>query len=638
MVGYRTISLALLMCALLPGVAQANSTTDIIVKRDPGLTAAERADIRADADVRLVETLSLPRTEVVAAEPGDVADALRDLNADPDVVYAERDSEVRVFTADTYFHVLWAFENTGQEIYEDGPTGTPDADSDIVEAWTYSDGTDLISGVGQVVGVVDSGIDADHEDLDENVIDATTYVEDGQDETDRNGHGTHVAGTIAAERDNGEGVVGVAPSAKIRSYRAMRADGAGKMSDVAEAFLQAGVDGVRIVNASLGGDDESQAVREAIALYPNTLFVVAAGNDHRDNDDEPTYPCNTAEPNVLCVGNSTYEDERASGSSFGKRAVDTFAPGTEIYSTIPRSFDPTDPYAYFGGTSMSAPLVSGIAALLLQADNTFTAVELKNLIMASGDDITALNDFSISGRRANAEKAVKIALGLEPAPVDTDTDGWVDEADACPAAKWDNTADGCEPDDDWDQLADSADNCPDAYNPTQKNSDSDPAGDACDPDMDNDGVLNGNDFCQTTPGPASHRGCQPPTSTTPPSTGTGPDDADGDGVVVPTDACPNERAATGNGCPLAQVSSLSAKGGKRSATVKVVATRADSQVKVTVERKKGRRWVRVTRKTVFGTSATLKFKRLKRGTHRVRISISSSAGRGDSVTKTFRVR
>ena len=97
MVTFRPLLIALVLALAVPGVASANSSTQIIVKRDPGLTAAERADIRADAQVRFVESLPLPRTEVVAAKPGDVADALRDLNADPDVVYAERDRVVRAF-------------------------------------------------------------------------------------------------------------------------------------------------------------------------------------------------------------------------------------------------------------------------------------------------------------------------------------------------------------------------------------------------------------------------------------------------------------------------------------------------------------------------------------------------------------
>jgi hypothetical protein len=118
-----------------------------------------------------------------------------------------------------------------------------------------------------------------------------------------------------------------------------------------------------------------------------------------------------------------------------------------------------------------------------------------------------------------------------------------------------------------------------------------------------------------------------------------PADVDGDGIADAGDACPREPAATKNGCPLAEVASLSAKVERRSATVKVSTTRL-AMVRIRVERRKGRRWVRVALRTKasFRNRATLKVSRLARGRHRVRVSISSSAGNGTSVSKTFRVR
>jgi hypothetical protein len=130
--------------------------------------------------------------------------------------------------------------------------------------------------------------------------------------------------------------------------------------------------------------------------------------------------------------------------------------------------------------------------------------------------------------------------------------------------------------------------------------------------------------------------------TPPPPVGP-PADRDGDGVYDVSDACPTVPAATSNGCPKAQVTGVSAKarkrGTRRSATIRV-STDGVATVRLTVERKKGRRWVRVTRKTLVTSRnrATLTVKRLKRGTHRVRISISSAAGRGTPVTKSFPVR
>jgi subtilisin family serine protease len=652
MVGIRPLSLAILMLALLPASAASNPTTQIIVKRAPGLTAAERADIRADAGVQLVETLSIPRIEVVAAKPGDVADALNDLTADPDVVYAERDAVVRAFAPDEYIDYLWAFENTGQPLFPGEPddgAGTADADGDVVEAWALRDSSaNPITGLGQEVAVVDSGVDDTHPDLAANVVQSVNFIDDGLDGSDLNGHGTHVTGTIAALRDNGEGVAGVAPAAKIRSLRVLGANGTGSMSDVADAFNYAGSLGVPIVNASLGSSSPSQAVLEAIRTHHQTLFVVAAGNDGRNNDDVPTYPCNTPEENVVCVGASTNDDLRRTSSNYGARAVDVFSPGQDILSTIPvDDEDPAAlPYEFFSGTSMASPLVAGIAALVLQASPGLTPVDVKQTIMASGDPLSDFNGRSISGRRANAEQAVENVLA-PPVLADADGDGWFDAADACPNSAFSPaiSPDGCERDDDWDKVADSVDNCPPpTRNPLQTDTDRDGVGDACDTDDDNDTVLDASDRCRLTPGPASNAGC-PVTTVTPPSPGptapAPPANQDGDGHPDSSDSCPTEYAITGNGCPLAQVASLSAKatkrGSKRSATIRVTASRL-AMMRITVERKKGRRWVRVVRRTVSGTRGTLKVSRLKRGKHRVRVSISSSAGRGNSVSKTFRVR
>ena len=148
---------ALALLASLPGASLAQPAERIIVKRQPGLGAAERADLRADAGAHLVDVLRLPETEVVVV-PGEAADdALAELNADPDVVYAEPDRLRTAFAApnDQLWPLMWGLENSGQAPFD----GTPGADIRVLEAWSYGQGT------GQTVGVVDSGVDLGHDDL-----------------------------------------------------------------------------------------------------------------------------------------------------------------------------------------------------------------------------------------------------------------------------------------------------------------------------------------------------------------------------------------------------------------------------------------------------------------------------------------
>ena len=698
MVGHRFLLLALFLLALLPASAVANPATEIIVKREGGLNAAERAEIRADADVRLVERLPLPRTEVVAAERGDVQDALRDLNRDPDVVYAEPNRPVQAFTNDEFFDYLWGLENHGDFLFG-SDAAVADADMDVPDAWTHS------TGAGRTVAVVDSGVDAAHPDLGGRVTMGWDFVENDPYANDEDGHGTHVAGTIAAERDNVVGIAGVAPDTRILPLRVLDEDGQGTVADVIKAYDYAGDHDVAVVNASLGGEGFVLSEYEAIQRNPNTLFVVAAGNggldgvgDDNDSSPHANYPCAYNLPNILCVGASKHDDERATFSNFGETTVDVFAPGYGIYSTLPNG-----EYDFNSGTSMATPHVSGLAALLIARNTELAPADVKNAVLTTAEPKPDFANRAVSEGRANADDAL---LGIDfdsdgvvdgqdncpalsnpgqedvapadgigdacaPAP-DADGDG-VTTADDCPAEPAAYAADGCPsadptadgdywpadldqcpglagtaqgcPDADGDGVPDGADNCDFVSNANQANLDGDAWGNACDPDRDGDTVPNGSDACPDTRASTAN-GCPappPPPPAQPTPTPTPPADRDGDGRYDVSDACPSDAAATKDGCPLAQVkrvkASVKKRRRKRSATVRITTTRVAS-LKVTVQRKRGRRWVRVKRSTEMTSRnrATVRVSRLKRGRYRVRVSITSSSGRGKSVTKCFRVR
>lgn len=389
---------ALLLTLALPASAAhagAPDTRDIIVIREPGLSAAERADLRADADVDHVRMMRVADAEVVRAAPGDVTDAVAALNADPDVVAAEPDAPVQALTNDALWSSLWGLENTGQSIY--GVPGASDADIDATAAWTSTLGS------GVTVGVVDTGVETGHADLTGQSVAGYDFVAGDTTPEDVNGHGTHVAGTIAAAKDNGTGVVGVAPAAKVMGLKALDDSGSGWTSDIADAFAHAAANGAKVVNASLGGTGGEAAYTAAINAAPNTLFVVAAGNENSNNDSVAKFPCNVAKPNVLCVGASTNTDARASFSNWSSTHVDLFAPGDDIRSTYPGGA-----YAWLSGTSMASPHAAGAAALVYAAHPTWTPTQVRSALMSSVDQVPAFSAISVSGGRLNAARALDV--------------------------------------------------------------------------------------------------------------------------------------------------------------------------------------------------------------------------------------
>src|SRR3954447_15029816 len=317
-----------------PSAATA-ATGDIIVKYAPGADPLERAEARAQADVVARETLPLARTEVVAPEPGtSVAEAVANLEASPDVAYAEPNAPRSAFatTNDTDFADQWALQNTGhQKIFgsHGWSFGTPGDDIDVVPAW------DLATEAVPTVAVVDSGVDLEHPDLKANIASGGKDFVDGDDvPQDQNGHGTHVAGTIGAVGNNGVGVTGVVWKAHILPVRVLDADGSADVSTVIQGEqYAAGV--AKVVNLSLGGSRPSKAEFDALRSAGSTLFVVAAGNDGANVDTTDSYPCAYDLPNVVCVAATGGDDELASFSNYGASSVDIAAPGVDILSTYP---------------------------------------------------------------------------------------------------------------------------------------------------------------------------------------------------------------------------------------------------------------------------------------------------------------
>jgi subtilisin family serine protease len=411
-----TACLAALFAITLAGTAAASVEDEIVVLRDGGLTRAERAG----AGVRAERTLPIDGVEVVSAKR-DRDEAIAELLEDPDVTWAEPNQR-RQLSAEALGGQLWGLHNTGQSVW--WRRGTPDADIDAPQAWTYS------RGAGITVAVADTGVDLGHPDLAGRLVTGYDFVDDDADPADAHGHGTHVAGTVAAA-ENGAGVVGVAPQALIMPLRVLDANGGGNSADVAAAFAYAGGRGVRVVNASLGSPYPSLVERRAIHDHPGTLFVVAAGNGGADgigddvDDDTREYPCAHDEPNVVCVGATDSADARAAFSNYGAASVDLFAPGQDIVSDWVRGrqtvlnehFGAGDGYEIMQGTSMASPHVAGAAALAAALQPGWSGTQVKAALLDGADRLAGLAGVSLTGARLNANGTARIAAGQTGAPM-----------------------------------------------------------------------------------------------------------------------------------------------------------------------------------------------------------------------------
>lgn len=219
----------------------------------------------------------------------------------------------------------------------------------------------LASGKGITVAVVDTGVDASHEDLTGQVLPGYDVLEPGGDgHKDPNGHGTHVAGIIAAKAGNSLGVAGLAPEAKILPVRALDETGYGDDAGIAEGVLWAADHGASVINLSLGSDTKDPVLAAAVAdVIQRKIVVVAASGNGGLEGNAPSYPA--ALPGVVAVSASSFGDQLAMFSTTGSY-VSLSAPGVSILSTWPGNN-----YVYESGTSMATPYVSAAFALLESA-------------------------------------------------------------------------------------------------------------------------------------------------------------------------------------------------------------------------------------------------------------------------------
>lgn len=317
-----------------------------------------------------------------------------------EISFAEQDQSIRLSpmslapdrVSNSDVGAMAAAEDTsGQDTWGQSITGAQ-------SAWNAG-----VRGAGVTVAVIDSGVDITHPQLRNQIYvnraeipgnglddDGNGYVDDvsGWDFDgdqpivgDSAGHGTHVAGIVAADHVNGN-VRGIAPEAKILPLDFMDSNGQGNLGDAILAIQYATQQGARIINASWGGAPCSQSLNRAIAELENrgVLFVAAAGNSGVNLDQLPEYPAAFTIPSQITVGASTARDFTAGFSNYSFKLVHLFAPGAQILSTYPGARS-----ASLSGTSMAAPFVAGAAALVLSAHPNATAAQVRAALFGSVD-------------------------------------------------------------------------------------------------------------------------------------------------------------------------------------------------------------------------------------------------------------
>ncbi|WP_419175289.1 S8 family serine peptidase [Desulfosediminicola sp.] len=336
------------------------------------------------------------------------------------VEYAEPNYIVHaaMFPNDPYFHESWGLFNNGQT------GGTTEADIFAPESWDVRSDASTV-----IVAVIDSGVDYTHPDLAPNMWtndgeiagngiddDNNGFVDDirgwdfangDNDPYDDHSHGTHVAGIIAAAGNNGTGSAGVCWSASIMPLKFLDATGNGTVTDAIEAIQYAVQKGAKLSNNSWGSEGFSQALKEAIGAADH-LVIAAAGNSSSFTDITPFYPAAYDLPNIISTAATDHNDNLAAFSNYGPSTVHLGAPGVDILSTTPN-----ESYEHMSGTSMAAPHVTGVAALLMAEFPASTIITVKDRILNAVSPAIGLRGRVATGGRLNGYDALLGKVSLE---------------------------------------------------------------------------------------------------------------------------------------------------------------------------------------------------------------------------------
>lgn len=329
-----------------------------------------------------------------------LSEILRIYRQNENVIYAEPNyiCKNQLIPNDAYYDFQWGLNRIN-----------------ATSAWNLTTGSSNV-----IIAVVDSGIDTNHPDLkgnlwinkgeipDNNIDDDNNgYIDDiygwnfesgNNNVTDDNGHGTHVAGIIAASGNNTQGVSGVMWNATIMPLKFLDKNGDGYITDAVDAISYATKMGAFIINCSWGGSSYSKALKDIIEAS-TALVVCAAGNEvsSEDIDILPNYPASFNSSNIISVAAVDENNNLCYFSNYGTNSIDVAAPGALIYSTLPGS-----KYGFMQGTSMATPYVSGLAGLIKSLYPELSALQVKYTIMNNVDSVASLAGKILTGGVINA--------------------------------------------------------------------------------------------------------------------------------------------------------------------------------------------------------------------------------------------
>ncbi len=362
----------------------------ILVKAiGPLSESSQLADLGAQ-EVGLDPALTAMGWRRLAVPSGSVGKALAEVYGDPNVVAAEPDRELDAPQLPPAPVLL-----TSGTVLGSSPLPAPNSLQYAPQITRAEEAWSISTGQGQVIAVVDSGIDPGHPDFAGRIAPGWNTIQNTDNDRDDYGHGTHCAGIAAAYASGPDGVMGIAPGATLLPVKVLRADGSGSDSSVASGITWAAEHGATVISLSLGGPADAKVLDDAVAyaLSRGCSVVAAMGNA---GDHVKSFPA--AVPGVIAVGATDRKDRIASFSQYGSwNSVS--APGVGIYSTFPtyhvtlNNEGFSENYASLDGTSMATPAVAGAVADIRAARPRLLPSQIKAILQDSADKVAGRTAF-----------------------------------------------------------------------------------------------------------------------------------------------------------------------------------------------------------------------------------------------------